>query len=105
MLLSVQQLGEEAERLSTHHMLTMPSQPPVAKVPCCRLKAMELTGKTTSRSPSFRLWHLKAYFRCCTASLLSKYSTATLQPALCGSECLHDLGALPASAVGARRCR
>ena len=84
MRLFVQQLGGQGERLSTHHMLTTPSQPPVAKVPCCRLKAMELTGKTRSRSPSFRLWHLNAYFRCCTASLLSKYSTATLQPAFAG---------------------
>ncbi len=43
------------------HTLTMPSQPPVAKVPCFGWKATALTGWTPSAPSTVERWHLNAY--------------------------------------------
>ena len=60
------------------HILTNPSEPPVANVLYSRWKDIALTGYICSTAFSFNLWHLNAYFLFCTSGLGSRYSTATL---------------------------
>mmetsp|Transcript_12402 Transcript_12402/g.30022 ORF Transcript_12402/g.30022 Transcript_12402/m.30022 type:complete len:256 (-) Transcript_12402:82-849(-) len=59
-------------------MITFPSHPPVAKVPCVGWNASALTGYTVSTPlASCARWHLNAYFLLWNSGAASKYSIAT----------------------------